>query len=59
MSSTSIGTELENYGNETEETKFDNVEVYQVSVFLKKKKNEKDDASIISTKNNNDTFDKV
>ena len=38
MSSTSIGLELENDGNEMEEPKVDNVEEDQASVLLKKKK---------------------
>ena len=50
--STSIGTELENDGNEMEDPKIDNVEEYQASVILKKKKNEQDDASIKYTEKN-------
>ena len=58
MWSTSIGAELDNDNNETEEPKIDNVKEDQASVLLKKNINEKYDTSITSTKKNNDTVEK-
>ena len=49
MSSTLIGPEFDNDENEMEEPKVDNVEEDQSSIIFKKK-NEKYDASITSTK---------
>ena len=48
MQSTLIGPELEKNENEMQEPKVDNVEEDQASILLKKKKNEKDNASITS-----------
>ena len=58
MWSTSIGAELDNDNNETEEPRIDNVKEDQASVLLKKNINEKYDTSITSTKKNNDTVEK-
>ena len=58
MWSTSIGAELDNDNNETEEPSIDNVKEDQASVLLKKNINEKYDTSITSTKKNNDTVEK-
>ena len=58
MWSTSIGAELDNDNNETEEPRIDNVKEDQDSVLLKKNINEKYDTSITSTKKNNDTVEK-
>ena len=50
MSYTLIGPKLDNYDNEIEDPKVDNVEEYQASVLLNININEKDGASISSTK---------